>query len=134
MCDFDRFDKVFGPYKSNKKQTPNRRNKKAQQRHAKSSKRNFKEVDMSDSMLDLTVMKKGKIQASPFYRTPEVAQKRKSRLKVIEFCSSSEPEEIESPDKQEVLHHISCSIDDFKETPKKPEANFDDSENEIKIE
>lgn len=137
MCDFDRFDKVFGAITTSKTPTSTRKRKKPENRNTKFLKKTKQnaEVKKSDFMLDLTVRKNKNDESSKSFISPRTSNnlfKSQSRVTVSQSLFNSprveDSPEIESPDKESILQHISCNIEDFREEIKKPNVFSDDSE------
>lgn len=127
MCDFDRFDKIFGIDKSNK--TPGsskkRKTRKAGTSLSKKKKRQETYEDSREFRLELTVKRRRseadkssnslstlrtpEINRERFLQTPKVNRSWQSRLSG--FTST----QCDSPDKASIIPYISCEEGDFKD-------------------
>lgn len=127
MCDFDRFDKVFGIDKS--KKTPGSSKKRSARKagNSLSRKRIEKELyeDTSEFKLELTV-KRRRSEAdksnNSLLRTPEIRNERHVKTPILNRSwqsrlsgFTSTQTSLDSPDKQSIIPYISCEEGDFKD-------------------
>jgi hypothetical protein len=138
MNEFEKFDKIFGICSAKKQAShSSRKRSKAQKSENRSNKKRKTDEQKSEFNLFSNESNESVLSESPSKTSTSKEFFKRSRLSFSPDAQISL--ESESPNKEEILHYISCAnIDEFKEEPKKScshasfSSNFEDEEDNMK--